>query len=248
MEQNSIDKSKLNLIIDLIMLLLMMPIAGIGFLMKYVLVPGFERNVLYGNNVDLEFWGQTRHQWGSIHLILSITFLALLILHTILHWKMIVIIFRRMIPSKAIRLVLVSLITVTGLLSISFPLFVKPELVQKEPLHRNSHDKKNNSFHSNSQNNELIKQHDSSSTNSSSKANQEKKKKLHSSKEEIEVFGSQTLQFVADKYNVPVSIIAADLKIPLTLSEQKLGRIKKQYPFTMDDVRTSISNYKKGMK
>ena len=62
MEHNSIDKSKLNLIIDVIMLLLMMPIAGIGFMMKYVLVPGFERNVLYGNNVDLEFWGQTRHQ------------------------------------------------------------------------------------------------------------------------------------------------------------------------------------------
>ena len=66
-----------------------------------------------------------------------------------------------------------------------------------------------------------------------------------SSKEEIEVYGSQTLQFVADKYNVPVSIIAADLKIPETLFEEKLGRIKKQHPFTMDDVKASISNYKR---
>lgn len=244
MEQNCIDKSKLNLIIDLILFLLMMPIAGIGFLMKYVLVPGFERNVLYGNNVDLEFWGQTRHQWGSIHLILSITFLALLILHTILHWKMIICIFRRMIPTKAIRIVFVILITVIGLFSISFPLFVKPEIIEKEPLHRNRNDK-NNLAPGVSGENKFLKQKDSISDNGSLKMKQDNKRIFHSSKEEIEVYGSQTLQFVADKYNVPVSVIAADLKIPETLSEEKLGRIKKQYPFTMDDVRASISNYKK---
>jgi len=247
MEQNSIDKSKLNLIIDLIMLLLMMPIAGIGFLMKYVLVPGFERNVLYSNNVDLEFWGQTRHQWGSIHLILSITFLVLLFLHTILHWKMIVCIFRKMIPRKTLRIVLVGLITVMGLLLISFPLFVRPEIVEKEPLHRNRHDN-NNLAPGVSLKNESPRQKDSISINGSPKTNQGNKRHLHSSKEEIEVYGSQTLQFVADKYNVPVSIIAADLKIPQTLSEEKLGRLKKQYLFTMDDVRASIVNYKKREK
>lgn len=248
MKYNSINKSTLNLVIDLIMLLLMMPIAGIGFLMKYVLVPGFERNVLYGNNVDLEFWGQTRHQWGSIHLILSITFLVLLILHIILHWKMIVSIFRKMIPTKSIRIVLVSSMTIIGLLSISFPLFIKPEIVEKEPLHRNWDNKRNNLSPHISRRNEFTKQKDSISANSSPKTNQENKRHLHSSKEEIEVFGSQTLQFVSDKYNVPVNIIASDLKIPQTLSKEKLGRIKKQYPFTMDDVKASISNYKKREK
>jgi len=247
MEQNSIDKSKLNLIIDVIMLLLMMPITGIGFLMKYILVPGFERNVLYGNNVDLELWGQTRHQWGSIHLILSIIFLLLLVLHTILHWKMIVSIFRRMIPTKKTRIVLVTLIAVMGLFSISFPLFIKPEIVQKEPLHRNRYDN-NNLAPGVSLKSESSKQKDRLSINGNSKANMENKRHLHSSKEEIEVYGSQTLQFVADKYNVPVGIIAANLKIPETLSEEKLGRIKKRYSFTMDDVKTSILNYKRRRK
>ena len=247
MEQNSIDKSKLNLIIDLIMILLIMPISGIGFLMKYVLVPGFERNVLYGNHVDLEFWGQTRHQWGSIHLILSITFLALLILHTLLHWKMIVSIFRRMIPTKTMRVVLVDLITAIGLISISFPLFVKPEIVEKEPLHRNKHDNKN-LVPGNSEENGFIKQHDSISVDGHPKTNQENKRYLNSSKTEIEVYGSQTLQFVADKYNVPVRVIAFDLKIPENLSGEKLGRLKKQYPFTMDDVKASILDYKKREK
>jgi len=37
-------KTALNLVIDIILLLLMMSITGIGFLIKYILVPGFRRN------------------------------------------------------------------------------------------------------------------------------------------------------------------------------------------------------------
>lgn len=43
MEHKSINKSIFNLIIDMILLLLMMPIVGIGFLMKYVLISGIQR-------------------------------------------------------------------------------------------------------------------------------------------------------------------------------------------------------------
>ena len=43
MEHRSIDKSKLNLSINMILLLLMMSIAGIGFLMKYILIPGIHK-------------------------------------------------------------------------------------------------------------------------------------------------------------------------------------------------------------
>lgn len=57
--------------------------------------------------------------------------------------------------------------------------------------------------------------------------------------------GGMTLQYAADKYNVPVSVIAADLKIPENLADVKLGRLRKQYHFTMDDIRNSISSYKK---
>ena len=88
------DKSKLNLVIDAIMLVLLMAIAGLGFLIKYVLVPGYKRNALYQGDVELYFMGLTRHEWGSIHLWLSYVFLALMILHIFFHWKMITCIFR----------------------------------------------------------------------------------------------------------------------------------------------------------
>ena len=56
MKQKWCNQSKLNLSIDIIMLLLLMPLAGIGFLIKYVLIPGIQRNERYGAGVELEFW------------------------------------------------------------------------------------------------------------------------------------------------------------------------------------------------
>ena len=60
--KNKMNKSKLNLIIDFIMLIILIVIAGIGFLIKYVLVPGFKRNEIYGQDMELYFWGLDRHQ------------------------------------------------------------------------------------------------------------------------------------------------------------------------------------------
>jgi glucan phosphoethanolaminetransferase (alkaline phosphatase superfamily) len=113
------------------MFMLMMPIAGIGFLMKYVLMSGFERNVTYGRNVNLAFWGKTNHEWGTIHLVLSTILIVLLVLHIVLHWKMIVSIFKRMIPNKTIQITFAIIISIVGFFSISFPLFIDPEIIQK---------------------------------------------------------------------------------------------------------------------
>ncbi len=70
------DKTKFNLIIDAIMLVLLMAIVGLGFLIKYILVPGFKRNTLYHNEVELYSMERTRR----IHLWLSFIFLFLMLL------------------------------------------------------------------------------------------------------------------------------------------------------------------------
>ncbi len=248
MEHKSVNKSKVNLIIDIILLLLMMPVAGIGILMKYVLISGVERNVIYGNHTDLKLWSLDRHQWGNIHLIISIVFLCLLILHIVLHWRMIVSIYRRMIPNWTLRISFVTLLTVLGLLLISFPLIIKPEIVDKEPLHQNRNNRNVNSLFGISNDPELPIQTNTSGFVGNEEEKQQKNnltERLHTAKEDYEIEGSQTLQFVADKYNVSASKIAADLKIPENLTGERLGRLKKRYSFTMDDVRNSISNLKK---
>jgi len=245
-KQKVIDKSKLNLSIDMLLLLLMMPIAGIGFLIKYVLFSGIQRNPIYGNNVELEFLGLSRHEWGTIHLFLSITFLVLLILHIYFHWKMIVTIFRRMIPGKSLCYISAFLLIAFGLLMFSFPLFVKPEIVAKEALHQN----RNNNAHSESP---VLRETDEENDTAVFKTQKQaiqisEKNQYHHANEEYEVNGSETLQFVADKYNVPASKIAADLNVPESMTGEKLGRLKKQYSFIMDDVRYSISKNRRQIK
>ncbi|MDD2437275.1 MAG: DUF4405 domain-containing protein [Massilibacteroides sp.] len=131
-----LEKSKLNLVIDLILLLLLSVIAGIGLLIKYVLVPGIQRNTIYGTHIDLEFWGMNRHEWGDLHLYLGFLFLTLLLIHILLHWKMAANLYRHLLPNKTIRLALTILLAVATLLALSFPLFVKPTEIQKEVLHQ----------------------------------------------------------------------------------------------------------------
>ncbi len=73
-------KPLINYIIDALMFLLIIPIAGIGIIMEYVLPSG------QGGGKDV-LLGLTRHEWGSIHWYCSIVFVVLLITHIVLHWN-----------------------------------------------------------------------------------------------------------------------------------------------------------------
>lgn len=121
------DKSKLNFIIDALMFLVMMAMAGLGFLMNYILIPGKEAWAKYGRRVDLTWWGWDRHDWGDIHLYLGFFLLALLGLHIILHWRPIVGLFQRFISPKRRTLVLIAFVVV-ALLLIYFPFLISPDI------------------------------------------------------------------------------------------------------------------------
>jgi hypothetical protein len=121
------DKPNLNFVINALMFLTMMAMAGLGFLMKYVLLPGRESWLKYGRNVKLAFWGWDRHDWGAIHLYLGFFFLGLLALHIILHWRQIVRLFQRLIPVERRTPVLLAFVLV-ALLLIYFPFLITPEI------------------------------------------------------------------------------------------------------------------------
>ena len=124
-------KAKLNLIIDVLLLLCLASIAGIGLLIKYVLVPGYQRWEIYGRNVSLFLWKLDRHQWGTIHFIIGLIFLALLVLHIVLHWQMIVGIYRRLIPNSFARWVVAWILLVATIILCAFPYLVKPEVIEQ---------------------------------------------------------------------------------------------------------------------
>lgn len=121
-------RTKLNLAVDALLLLCIAAIAGIGLLMKYVLVPGYQRWAIYGRNVNLFLWGLDRHQWGTIHFVTGLVFFALLVLHIILHWPTIVGIYRRLVPNLFTRWIAAVIFVCITILLLSFSCIVEPEV------------------------------------------------------------------------------------------------------------------------
>ncbi len=251
-------KAKLNLSIDILMFILLLGMAGIGFLMKYVVVSGEVRNVIYGNQTDLEFMGMTRHQWGSIHLLLSIVFISLLVLHIILHWKLIVCIYNSMFSSNFIRYGLAGLLCILTLAAFISPFILEPEKVPFEPKYRN---REQSIFLQKTRQPEpeeieaspVSGKPGSLLTDSSPSEKEVPADKIHEEKHssensEFEVYGYHTLSYVAERYNVPPHVITGALNIPENRAGERLSWLRKQYGFTMNDVKKIISDYKKNNK
>ena len=125
------NKAKINLIVDSLLFLGIAAIAGIGLLMKYVLVPGYQRWEMYGRNVDLLFWDLDRHDWGAIHYVIGLVFLTMLVLHVVLHWGIIISISRKLIPNRLARRLLAVLLVTSAILLTAFSAFVKPEIQER---------------------------------------------------------------------------------------------------------------------
>ena len=126
------DKSKVNLVLDAVMFLCVMAIAGIGCLTKFILLPGRETAAVYGRKVDLFLFGMDRHTWGTIHFIIACVFLGLLTAHIVLHWNMIVSIYCRFLGNTVVRRIVAITIFIGGVFLAVSPLFVKPEVQEPE--------------------------------------------------------------------------------------------------------------------
>jgi len=125
------NKAKLSFIIDAAMFLTMMAMAGLGFLMKYIMPPGRQVIAKYGRQLDLSWLGWNRHDWGDIHLYLAFFLLGLLVLHIILHWKPILALFHHLVPDSIWRSRIAIIFVVLGLLLILFPFFITPDMQER---------------------------------------------------------------------------------------------------------------------
>jgi hypothetical protein len=234
------NKTKINLVIDAVMLLVLVAIAGLGFLIKYVLIPGYKRNALYPGDVELYFMGLTRHEWGRIHLLLGFIFLLLLLIHIILHWNTIGCIFRQMISGKALRRVIAVVLGVLCFIFLFIPLVMKPEVVSlpKKHIHSktvtrlpdNNHDKLPGTEQAEKKEMLLKKDTHNGIPDSSHKH-------PHS---EIEVYGYMTLSEAAIKHEVDVTELSNALSIPPSLADMRIGRLRRQYGFRNNEIRDAI--------
>nr|WP_321452780.1 DUF4405 domain-containing protein [uncultured Carboxylicivirga sp.] len=223
-----LSKVKFNFIVDILMFIVMMIVVGIGFLMEYVIIPGSQRFEIYGRNVELSFLGMDRHEWGNLHLILGLILIFLLVLHIIFHWKLILSIYRRIIPHEGIRLFFTAVLVILTVLFAIVPLFLKPDI---------SEGGKHNG------------EHEGNRINNKSLFLQDGKQDLKSSQEhqkdhaeyDVEIYGSMTLKEVSEKYSIPVNELAEVINVPVSNSGERLGRLKKEYDFDMNDLRSYVT-------
>ncbi|NLV20704.1 MAG: DUF4405 domain-containing protein [Syntrophomonadaceae bacterium] len=123
------NKSRLNFIIDAVMLLGMMALVGTGYVRKYILLSGSAAKAAFGRKVDMLLLGIDRDGWAVIHLYLGYFLLFLLFWHIYLHWKQIVAIYRKWIPDRMVRWTITAVFVLLGLVLLLFPFFIKPVIL-----------------------------------------------------------------------------------------------------------------------
>ena len=265
-----LDKSKINLLIDALMFLCMMAIAGLGFLMKFVLIPGKDRAAKYGRGVELFLLDLDRHEWGTIHLIIGFTLLTALVFHIILHWKMIVGIYERLIENRSKRRIIAAVFVVVGGALILFPFAVKPEIQEMgrghaaegcggcpassaHSLHieagmvKETLPEADDADEASPETESLREVQPMAETPDEAHPEIESSHEMHQEGDgSIEIRGYMTLAEVAAKGNVPVDYLKERLGVPeSTPGNERLGRLRREYGFTMGDVGRIIQEYGK---
>ena len=221
------------------MFICMAAIVGIGFLIKYTLISGQERRIVYNDNVELYLFGMDRHEWGAIHLILGYVLIGLLVLHIIFHWKIVVTIYNRLIKRKLVKQLTTILFVSISALLIIVPFFIKPEIIKIE------HDKGRHGLIDNIHNNKEINKNIPDDKNEPSDSEDVSKGKQQYSNFPVEVNGSMTLDEVSKKYKVPTEYIKTKMKIPTYISDyDRIGQLKKKFDLKMKDLEVIINEYK----
>ena len=234
------------------MLMMLMLITGLGFLIKYVLVPGFKRNVLYGSDVEIYFLGLDRHQWGSIHLYLGLVFLGLMLVHIVLHWKMITGIFRRMVTGKGSKRAIAVCSGIVVLFLALAPLFVQPEvspLVKKHASRQNSSQLREEKQNVTQNKFPVLKSEEVPAVTITQTTKDLHKKQSENTRGNdfsgIEINGSMTLKEISKKYSISVNDLTRAINVPVNQKNERIGRLKRRYGFEMAELKDKVAQLKR---
>jgi len=173
-----------------------------------------------GSGHHTTIWSLDRHEWGGIHFWVSVVFFLILAFHLVLHWKWIAsVVAGRPREGSGFRagLGVIGFITVVALAA-------SPLLA---PVQRDGNSRLPPA------------QGDTASNGTLSVSSHEY--------EDISVRGSMTLKEVEVTTGVPASYIVKSLGLPDEISEdERLGPLKREYEFEMNDVREMVKKYQTG--
>lgn len=237
-------KLKLNIIIDIALFVFLLVVAVIGFIIRYILIPGSDRWIKFGYNAEMTFLNLERHEWGYIHWVAALVLAGLLVLHLIFHWNLILCMVKKLIPNQLFRIIATVVFMVFCAVVVFFPVFIPAEISGpvagqgfakarqsgREIPEVPEQEEKNQDF--------LITQPESEVPVTGHKAGE--------GEHVLDIRGFNTLDEIAGKYNVSVSQLKQRLKIPEDVpGNQQIGRIRRIYGFTMADVEDAVLKLQK---
>ena len=204
-------------LVDTLLFFCIVGIAFIGFLMGLVIPKG-----PVASESSKYFLGLHRHQWGNIHFYLSIAFVTLVTIHLLLSWKW--------IKGKARQIFKKSWATIlilTALVSL-LVIFLFWVLYPRTPGAYEDY-----GVGAGKRQQRLLKE---------GYATGKEIVSPEEGQEYITITGQTTLRELEKVTDIPAREIAAELGLPSKVSlDETLGRLRKNYPFTLQEVRDTLS-------
>jgi len=230
-------------LVDTLLFICIVGIALIGILLAFFIPKG--PSALESSKYFLNLH---RHQWGNIHLYLSLTFIFLVIIHLTLDWKWIKAranqIFKKGWKTALISTVLIS-IFVIFLLWLFYP---------KEPGAHEEYGIKKGTRGQESSQKELAadaqlppQQHKVQPTHGRMEEEQKiTRGKMDEDQSGILITGQISLYEIEKRTGVPAQKIIEKLGLPQNVSRQEnIGRLRRRYRFTLQDVRDIVASLMK---
>lgn len=207
-------------LIDTLLFLCMVSIVFIGFLMGLFLPQGPT-----APESSKYFLGLHRHQWGNIHLYLSITFTVLIIIHLIFSWKW--------IKGKA-RQIFKKGWTTGLILTAVASILVLFLFWSFYPRYPGAYDDYGMGAGKRAKQQQLFDEESSL---------QGEKIYYEDGTVDVVITGQMTLRQLEKATGIPAKKIIAELELPSKTShDETLGRLRKQYSFTVQEVRDVVAS------
>jgi len=222
---------KKNFIIDLLSYVGFVLLLGTGLILKYILPHGSGRIIsegtgrASGEKLITTLWGMTRDQWGQVHFWIAIAILVMLLFHLILHWRWIVcgLRGRKRPPDAHGGRAALGIAGMFGILA----LILLPFLTPTEEATRSQLLERTKAFDS------LDAQKSVEPLTNETKAHDES------------IMGSMSLMEVQNETGVPYTFILKELGLSEDISpDMKLGRLRRTYGFSIEDVRKIVKQYR----
>jgi hypothetical protein len=261
-------KIRLKYLIDALLFICIVGLAGIGFLQGFFLAEGPVADIS-----KKYFLGLHTHQWGHLHFYISIAFAVLVIIHLILTWDWIKSCTKK-IFKKGWRSALLGIVVLALLLPLILWLFstknaekyaefgtrsgkgrnivVTEKQVTGEsviPKKKSQHLQKKEDEEQPAQQQVPVQEEEIfPKAESVLEGNQEHKEepkltrgRLDEHETGILITGQTSLRELEEKTGIPKSTILKEMGMPINIpSTETLGRLKRRYNFTMQELRDKI--------